>query len=208
MMPLNGVVAKLYTAPLYVVTTIQALLVSGRNHQLAEVGRDVVFGPTGVISNPSARKAKVVIGAGGEIHGSLKTYPSGGSISLGTECFIGPGARVWSGERIEIGKNVLISHDVEIHDSNSHSLSASARRGEHRLDRSTSLSPRSGVETSPIFIGDDVWIGFRSMIMKGVSIGEGAVIAAGTLVTHDVEPWTLVAGNPMRVVRTLEQASC
>lgn len=55
--------------------------------------------------------------------------------------------------------------------------------------------------TLPISIGDHVWIGARSTILKGVSIGDGAVVAAGSLVTRDVPPGALVGGSPARMVR-------
>jgi galactoside O-acetyltransferase len=53
-------------------------------------------------------------------------------------------------------------------------------------------------------IGNKAWLGFDSAILKGVRIGEGAVVGAKSVVTKDVEPWTVVAGNPARVIRTLE----
>ena len=59
-------------------------------------------------------------------------------------------------------------------------------------------------DTGPIVIGDDVWIGMRVMIFKGVSIGNGAVVAAGSVVTKDVPPMSVVAGNPSQVVKSIE----
>ncbi|MNW06569.1 putative acetyltransferase [compost metagenome] len=57
------------------------------------------------------------------------------------------------------------------------------------------------VSTKPIVIGDEVWIGCKSIILKGVTIGNGAVVAAGSVVTKDVEPYTLVAGIPAKVIK-------
>ena len=59
----------------------------------------------------------------------------------------------------------------------------------------------NSVRTSPIVIGNHVWIGRRAMIMKGVTIGDGAVVAAGAIVTKDVPPNCVVAGVPARVVK-------
>jgi acetyltransferase-like isoleucine patch superfamily enzyme len=61
----------------------------------------------------------------------------------------------------------------------------------------------SSVRSKPVRIESDVWIGFKSSIMKGVTIGRGAVVAAGSVVTKDVLPYTLVAGNPSRFIREL-----
>lgn len=57
---------------------------------------------------------------------------------------------------------------------------------------------------APVYIGDKVWIGFNVIILKGVDIGEGAVVAAGSVVTKNVPEWTLVGGNPAKVIRQLE----
>ena len=56
----------------------------------------------------------------------------------------------------------------------------------------------------PVLIGNNVWVGCRAIILKGVTIGEGAVVAAGAVVTKDVPPFTLVAGNPARVIREVK----
>ena len=57
---------------------------------------------------------------------------------------------------------------------------------------------------APIKICDNAWIGMNAIILKGVEIGEGAIVGAGSVVTKNVEPWTMVAGNPARVVKRLK----
>jgi acetyltransferase-like isoleucine patch superfamily enzyme len=57
----------------------------------------------------------------------------------------------------------------------------------------------------PVIIGNSVWIGVNSTILKGVTIGEGSVVGAGSVVTKDVPPWTIVAGNPARVIREIPE---
>ena len=59
------------------------------------------------------------------------------------------------------------------------------------------------VNSQPIVIEDDAWIGMNCIILKGVTVGRGAVVGAGSVVTKDVPPWTLVAGNPARVIKEL-----
>lgn len=86
-------------------------------------------------------------------------------------------------ESISIGHDVAIGPDVVIRDSDNHSLNGQTR------------------VTAPVTIADHVWIGQRAMILKGVTIGTDAVVAAGSVVTKDVPPNTLVAGVPARVIR-------
>jgi acetyltransferase-like isoleucine patch superfamily enzyme len=54
-----------------------------------------------------------------------------------------------------------------------------------------------------VYIDDDVWIGAMSIILKGVTIGEGAIVGAGSVVTKDVPPWAIVAGNPAKIIREI-----
>jgi len=61
----------------------------------------------------------------------------------------------------------------------------------------------SHVKMMPVIIKDKVWLGAKVIVLKGVTIGEGAVVGAGSVVVNDVPPWTLVAGNPARVIRAL-----
>ena len=129
-----------------------------------------------------------------------------GQVSFGHHSFLGPGSRIWCTERVDIGSHVLISHGVDIHDSNAHSLQWQDRRVEtvERFEHGSHAVP-PGVQTAPVVIQDDVWIGFKSSILKGVTIGRGAVVAAGSVVTRDVEPFTLVAGNPALPIKELPQ---
>ncbi|WP_419570658.1 sugar O-acetyltransferase [Rheinheimera sp.] len=92
---------------------------------------------------------------------------------------------------IRIGRDVLLGPGVQIY-TVTHPLEAELRK--------------TGIEQAlPVTIGDSVWIGGGSIILPGVTIGHGAVIAAGTVVTKDVESYSLVAGNPARWVRALDQ---
>ena len=86
---------------------------------------------------------------------------------------------------IKIGQDVAIAHNVTIMDSDAHNIVQFDYR-----------------KTKPIIIGNHVWIGSRAMILKGVKIGDGAVIAAGSIVTKDVPSNSLVAGVPAKVIKT------
>lgn len=102
-------------------------------------------------------------------------------------------------ERVKIGHFVSISPEVKILVSGGHHLGTFStfpfRVGLLKNQESESLTK------GPVVIGDDVWIGFRAIILSGVTIGRGAVVAAGSVVTKDVPAYTIVGGNPARVIR-------
>ncbi|PYL06200.1 MAG: acyltransferase [Verrucomicrobia bacterium] len=137
---------------------------------------------------------------------------AGCSFALGKNgrCTIGDfslvnGALIMAEERIDIGSHCLISWNVGLADSDFHPLEPA-----QRLVDAQALAPfyknrppRPRLKTAPIKICDNVWIGMNAVILKGVTIGEISVVAAGSVVTKSVEPNTVVAGNPAVVVREL-----
>ena len=113
------------------------------------------------------------------------TFGHGGRISIGEWCYVGAGTRIWSAASIEIGNRVLISHSANVFDSLTHPLQAAARHEQVR-QIFTSGHPREiSLDESPVKIGDDAWIGAGAMVLRGVSVGEGGVVAAGAVVTKD-----------------------
>ena len=139
------------------------------------------------------------------IRGEIVVFQSG-RIRIGSHTYIGMGSRVWCRQGISIGSHVLISHYVDIHDTNSHSMNWKQRRLEQIElfeNRQILSSSDIEIESSQVIIEDDAWIGLKATILKGVRIGRGAVVGANSVVTKDAPPYTLVAGNPARVVRQL-----
>ncbi len=137
---------------------------------------------------------------------------AGCSFAIGAEgrCQIGDftlmnGALVMAEEWIEIGSHCLVSWNVGIADSDFHPLEPAQRRIDaHALapffqDR----PPRPKLRTAPVIIRDNVWIGMNATILKGVTIGENSVVAAGAVVTKSVAANVVVAGNPAVVIRIL-----
>lgn len=122
-------------------------------------------------------------------------------LAVGSRCFIGK-ALISITESVEIGNDVLISWGVTITDHNSHSLKFSERQCD--VEEWRGRTKRwIGVKVGKVVIQDKAWIGFNAIILKGVTIGEGAVVGAGSVVSRDVPPFTIVAGNPARVIREL-----
>ncbi len=127
-------------------------------------------------------------------------HPSG-HISIGDRCYVGSSHLVCH-SGIKIGDDVIISWGVTIVDHDSHSLDWGRRKNDVR-DWQIGRKDWSGVVIKPVVIQDKVWIGFGASVLKGVTVGEGAVIGAQAVVTRDVAPYTVVAGNPARVIRNI-----
>lgn len=102
------------------------------------------------------------------------------------------------GERVEIGDNCLIADRVFIADNHGHPVDPERRR------QMTKVFPE---EIKPVKIGNNVWIGYQSVILRGVTIGDNSIVGANSVVTKDVPPNTVVAGNPAAIVRTLKVTS-
>lgn len=121
----------------------------------------------------------------------LCTWESGAVIEIGSN-FAMTGGAICAARKIVIGDNVIVGANSTIIDTDFHPLDPEARR----------LTPQKGT-TAPITIEDDVFIGMNSLILKGVRIGRGSVIGAGSVVTKDVPPGVVVAGNPAQTIREL-----
>ena len=129
-----------------------------------------------------------------------------GTIYVGDNVYIGPNTVIESKENVTIGNNVIIANDVLICDNNNHPTEP-----EQRLKMSQCADylrdPLWSWETAaskPVVIKENVWIGRDARILKGVTIGEGSIVALGAIVTHDVPPYSVVAGNPAMVVKSLK----
>ncbi len=135
-----------------------------------------------------------------------------GEVIIDDRTFIGT-SEIICREKILFGSNIFVSWDCIFIDNDSHSL--------NYLDRQDDLTQlltdlrREGplvenknwntVRSKPIKVCDNAWIGMRSIILKGVTIGEGAIVAAGSVVASDVPAWSIVAGNPAKVVREIPE---
>jgi len=159
---------------------------------------------TSRIINISNKQENIIIGGKTIIDGELLIFNYGGKIVIGENTYIGKGTRIWSGDSINIGNNVLISHNVNIIDTNSHELDSIERTERYKQLISEGYPIDKGsIITSPIIIEDYAWISFNTIILKGVKIGKGAIVGAGAIVTKDVPPFTLVAGDPAKVIKKL-----
>lgn len=147
--------------------------------------------------------AKIVIDSNCWLRGEIMLARHGGEVIIGKHVFFGEHSRIWSAVKVIIGNNVLISHNVNIHDFDAHPTDHLLRKeqAEYILDSHTLPDHSFNVPESPVIIEDHVWIGFNSIILKGVRIGKGAIIGAGTVVVKDVPPFAVVIGNPAKIIR-------
>lgn len=165
------------------------------------------FYENALVYNQQSDNLKIQIGENTYIRGQLLVFKYGGRIKIGNNCFIGDGTRIWSGESVVIGNDVLISHNASIVDTNSHELDYTERADRYgELIANGPWETKGSIVTSPVIIKNYAWISFGATILKGVIIGEGAIVAAGAVVTKDVPDWTMVAGNPAKHIKTLNNA--
>lgn len=150
------------------------------------------------------------VGQNALVDGHLVFETNTGTISIGNNTSIG-NSTIISVDRVDIGDDVMISWGCHIVDNDSHSIH-SADRAQDVKDWKKGVDEGklghykdwSKVKHAPVIIENKVWIGFNAIILKGVRIGEGSVVAAGSVVTKDVPPYSIVAGNPARVVKNTD----
>ena len=151
-------------------------------------------------------KYYIVIGKRCEIKGQLFSF-EGGKILIGNNVFMNYNSFIGSMEAVTIGNDVIIATNVRIFDNNNHPTSPTQREMMSHNDFYGELWTWKYAEHKPVVIGDNVWIGEFSAILKGVTIGKGSIVASHSVVTKDVPPYVIVAGNPARVVKRLEEGS-
>ncbi|MBR0875119.1 acetyltransferase [Bradyrhizobium tropiciagri] len=162
--------------------------------------------PTARIRNIRGDSGCIVVGESSIIRGELLTFAHGGRIEIGSWCYVGEHTRIWSAASVQIGNRVLISHGVNIFDNLTHPVDPVARHEQIR-EMFTRGHPRKiDLDERPVAIGDDAWIGAGAFVMRGLTIGARAIIAAGAVVTKDIAEDTVVAGNPARVIRSILEA--
>ncbi len=171
----------------------------------------VEFGPDLTIcSAPIIRRkadARIKLGADVTIYNSLTENPAGiihptvlAADRPGAVLTIGNGARLsgnilYAWKKIEIGARVFLGADAAVYDTDFHPLDPNLRN----------QNDLASVGTAPVCIEDDVWLGARAMVLKGAHIGQGAVIAAGAVVTGEIPPYAIAAGMPARVAGEIKR---
>ena len=143
--------------------------------------------------------SSLIIGEGTIFHGSIAADREGAQVEIGTNTFFG-GSRIVTASHVIIGNDVLVSWGCTIVDHGSHSTLWEERKDDVK-NYYSNIKHWDHVKIAPVRICDRAWIGFNSIIMPGVTIGEGAVVGCGSIVTKDVEPYTIVGGSPAKLIR-------
>jgi acetyltransferase-like isoleucine patch superfamily enzyme len=113
-----------------------------------------------------------------------------GRVEIGDACLMSPGARISASDEIVIGDGCMMAHGSYITDSDWHGIYDRVNRDE---------------TVKPVRLGNNVWLGDRSTVLKGVTIGDNSIVAASSVVTKDIPANVIVAGNPAVIVRELDE---
>ncbi len=156
------------------------------------------------VINMQHDKSRIRIGNNSQIRAELLVFPYGGEIQIGDVTYIGEGCRIWSGERVVIGNHVGIAHNVNIVDCAHEANHLERAAGLEKILATGHPKEKGNIPTAPIIIEDYVAIYPNVSISRGVRVGEGSVISAGSVVLSDVPPFTLMLGNPARPMKNLK----
>jgi acetyltransferase-like isoleucine patch superfamily enzyme len=177
---------------------------------LVEIDRDALIARSVTVEVWPSTTSRIVVGAGSRIGDGVKlslrgglleigartdlrrfgTYQVDGELRIGSGCVMSTGMQVHCAERVEIGDMTIIGEYTTIADS--------------RHLRTADDDPvHDAITTAPVSIGRNIWMGAHAVIASGTTIGDGAFVAAGAVVTKDVKPGWLVAGVPAKPIRAL-----
>ncbi len=169
--------------------------------KVAIVGKSPkIVGPL-VLNN--AKKEQLVIGDYVILRHSRLFCFGKGKLTIGNYCYLGDFTQIDAAEGVTIGNYCMLSNRIMIQDHTSHPLSPKKRR-EQLIDLQKKSTDVYDTIIKKVIIEDNVWIGMDALILKGVTIGKNSIVGARAVVTGDVPSDSVVAGNPARVVRTLE----
>lgn len=137
------------------------------------------------------------------IEGSLYTETETAKLTIYNNVYVGGGTVIDCVKEITVHDDVLIAANCLIMDSNNHSISYSIRKNDLRDWRNNCQHDWERTKSSSVVLEKGCWIGAHAIILKGVTIGEGAVVGAGSVVTKDIEAYTICAGNPAKFIKMI-----
>ncbi|WP_441280332.1 acyltransferase [Tardiphaga sp. 862_B3_N1_1] len=153
----------------------------------------VSLGGNARLINKHVREA-VRIGDNTVCRGTIRVEP-GGTLTIGEEVYLGDDTIISAAQQITIGSGTLVAHRVQIFDNTSHSIDWKEREQHFRKILGQKVDRTTEIPSASVTIGKNCWLGFGSAILKGVTIGDRSIVAAGCIVTDNVPPDTLVVGS-------------
>jgi len=164
-----------------------------------------------IFNPPKPPETCLEIGENSHIFSKFSLLRPTAKIRIGKRCQLGNSHFICA-DQIEIGDDVIMAWGVTLMDTDSHALSWDDRKNDvlqglsdYKTNPGNIISHKdwSQIHSGPIRIGNKCWIGFDVAILKGVSLGEGSIVGARSVVTKNVPPYTVVAGNPAKMIRKL-----
>jgi acetyltransferase-like isoleucine patch superfamily enzyme len=174
-------------------------------NSVAVLGKGVNASKEISVKNMSNIKGNLQIGDHCMIGGVISIGKKG-SLTIGHHCSFKTSNWISAKEKVVIGNHVFGSELVFISDNDNHPISPLERKEMTEALNNTEKwkIDREDVKSAPVVIEDCVWLGRACIILKGVTIGRGSIVAAGAIVTKSVPPFSIVAGNPAQVVKKIE----
>ena len=191
---------------------ILSFLYKEKNYEIAwqqfekytTISKSVLLGANAWCINSNLDPSNIILADKVICKGLLRVESFGnGKILIHPEVYIGDDCLISCSNSIEIGSHTLIAHGVQMFDNNTHPIYWEERLKDWQAIIEGKQEVKPYIDSESIKIGKCVWIGFNSIILKGVSIGDRSIIAAGSVVTKDVPPDVIVAGNPAKVVKSI-----
>jgi len=184
-------------------------LTVGLSDRIEDGHANVTAGPgnrlAGVrLGGRGGNKCAIHVGEDNDLGGLWLIHRPDAEIRMGSRIELTDGCDIDVVESLTLGDDVFIAAEVYIADHDSHHQDWEVRSKDHYARRE-GRKDWSVVPHEPVRIEDKAWIGRRAMVLKGVTIGEGAIVAAGSVVTRDVPPWTVVAGVPAAEIKKLDR---
>ncbi|MBO9701640.1 MAG: acyltransferase [Sporocytophaga sp.] len=158
-----------------------------------------------MIYDARKRNLNVQIGKDSIIHCDIVLYKHDSKVTIGDRVFIGEGTKIYCYDSVEIKDDVMISWGCTIIDTNAHSISFEERKNDVvAWKKGYQFKDWSNVKFGKIVIERNCWIGFNSIVMKGVHLDENVIVGAGSVVTKSFSKNLIVGGNPAQVVKQVE----
>ncbi len=164
-------------------------------------GEDYKFGrASGISLRFGSSKENIILGDNVWMYGTIASS-SGGKVVMGDYTKIGNRSSIVAVNSVIIGKYTAIADGVVIVDNNNHPINPKDRKFMRLTPEDSEFRDWKYSENKPIVIGENVWVGANSRILKGVNIGDNSIVASASIVTKDVPENCIVAGNPAKIVK-------